>query len=194
MSPRPIEIVKHCCLVGSLLERADLRYKDLRGVNFSNSNLRGADFTKADCRGAIFIKADLSRACLYQADFEGADFSNADMTGAYMRASNFSYARMWFTSMRRVTAKRCFFLGADMTGVDFAYGFFLGSRFGPPVADTKVARNLDKAVFHWYWNPGGGPPSYDPKDGYVEIWDTVTAGFSFTENAGAILDLESEYE
>jgi len=69
---RPLEVVRHCCLAGTNLERADLRYMDLRGVNFTNSNLRGADLSHADCRGTIFVKADLSRACLYNTNCEDA--------------------------------------------------------------------------------------------------------------------------
>jgi len=180
---RPLEVIKHCCLVGANLERADLRYKDLRGVNFTNSNLRGADLSHADCRGTIFVKADLSRACLYNTNCEGADFSNADLTMSYMRATNFSNARMWWAALRRVTAKNAFFLGADMTGVDMAFGFFLGSRFGPPNAITTQMRNADKAVFHWYWNPKGGAPSYDAKPGYVDLWESIMGGVSIQENA-----------
>jgi len=178
-----IEVIKHCCLVGANLERADLRRKDLRGVNLTNSNLRGADLSHADCRGALFIKADLSRACLYNTNCEGADFSHSDMSMSYLRATNFNNARMWWTSLRRVVAKQSFFLGADMTGVDFAFGFFLGARFGPPDAIVDGARNFDLAKFHWYFNPKGGAPSYTPKDGYVELWDSATGGVSLQENA-----------
>ena len=180
---RPLEVIRHCCLVGTNLERADLRYMDLRGVNFTNSNLRGADLSHADCRGTIFVKADLSRACLYNTDCEDADFSNADLTMSYLRATNFTHATMWWASLRRVTAKNAFFLGADMTGVDMAYGFFLGSRFGPPLCKTDQMRNVDKAVFHWYWDPQGGIPSYDPKEGYVDLWRSVLGGISLQENA-----------
>src|SRR3972149_5201933 len=110
---RPLEVVRHCCLAGTSLERADLRYMDLRGGNFTNSNLRGA----------------------------------------------------------------------DMTGVDMAYGFFLGARFGPPLCKTDQMRNVDKAVFHWYWDPQGGIPSYDPQEGYVDLWRSVLGGISLQENA-----------
>jgi len=140
---RPLEVIRHCCLVGTNLERADLRYMDLRGVNFTNSNL----------------------------------------TMSYLRATNFTHATMWWASLRRVTAKNAFFLGADMTGVDMAYGFFLGARFGPPLCKTDQMRNVDKAVFHWYWNPKGGIPSYDPKEGYVDLWSSVLGGMSIQENA-----------
>src|SRR3990170_5002317 len=165
---RPLEVVRHCCLAGTNLERADLRYMDLRGVNFTNSNLRGADLSHADCRGTIFVKADLSRACLYNTNCEDADFSNADLTMSYLRATNFIHATMWWASLRRVTAKNAFFLGA---------------RFGPPLCKTDQMRNVDKAVFHWYWDPQGGIPSYDPKEGYVDLWHSVLGGISLQENA-----------
>lgn len=180
---RSLDVIKHCCLVGADLERADLRYKDLRGVNLTNSNLRGADLSHSDCRGTLFVKADLSRACLYNTDCEGADFSHADMSMSYLRATNFNHARMWFAALRRVTCKQAFFLGADMTGVDFAFGFFLGSRFGPPMAIVKGARNIDLATFHWYWNPQGGAPSYKPVEGYLDLWDSALGGISMQENA-----------
>lgn len=178
------DIVSHCWFVGANFEQKDLSGRDLRGYNFTNANLRAVDLSNCDLRGAKFIKADLSRACLYNANCREADFSGADMTMSYLRAADFSYARMWFVALRRVTAKSAFFLGTDMTGSDFVDGFFLGSRFGPPNAILDMARNLEHARFSW-WLPesGDGKPSYVPKEGYYEANQSFLGGVSLQENA-----------
>ncbi len=177
-------VILHCMLVGQNFDRHDFRKQDLRGYNFTNASLRGADFSYADLRGTTFVMADLSRACLLGVDAEGADFSAADLTGAYMRGANFSNTRMWFSHLIRMTAKNSFFMGADMQGANFAFGFFLGSMFGPPLANTAGARNLDKAVFEWYWKPEGGTPSYDPRPGYYKVTSSPLGGLSLRENSG----------
>lgn len=180
----PKKIPKHCWLVGANLERADLRGRDLRGINFTNANLRGADLSNADLRGTIFVKADLSRTCLYNINAEGADFSGADMSMSYGRAANFSYARMWFCALRRVTYKNSFFLGTDMRGTDFVDAFLLGARFGPPNANLEYVKNIEHARFVWYINPQGGAPRYTPTPGYLEVNQSLIGGLSLQENIG----------
>ena len=83
-------------------EKADLSYRDLRGLNlkgfvlqrvnfqdanlsgmclyecdFSNANLRNADFSNADLRRAIFIRAALKGVILDGANIRTACFSSA---------------------------------------------------------------------------------------------------------------------
>ena len=51
--------MKRYMFAGRNFERADLRNKDLRGVNFTCANFRGADLSGADMRGATLVCADL---------------------------------------------------------------------------------------------------------------------------------------
>src|SRR3990167_7061318 len=57
--------VKRAMYVGRNYERADLRGKDLQGVNFTCGHFRGATLDGADLRGADFTNCDLSRASLH---------------------------------------------------------------------------------------------------------------------------------
>ena len=176
-----LDVLKHCFLVGADFDRADLRNKNLAGVNFSDATFRGADLSYADLRGSKFLQADLSRACLHMADLTGADLSGADLTGAYLKAANFTDARMWFVSLRRVTAKNCFFIKTDLTGSDFFQAELLGARFNGAIL-TQV-RNMTKANYYWYMSPKGGPPSYDPLPGRYRMDTSALGDITIRENA-----------
>lgn len=176
-----LEIMAHCFMVGSNFDRADLRKKNLAGLNFTDATFRGADLSHADLRGAKLIQADLSRACLHMADLTGADLSGADLTGAYLKAANFTDATIWFASLRRVTAKNCLFIGTDLTGADFFQAELMGARFNG--ADMTMVRNFTKANFAWYMSPKGGPPSYDPLPGWYKMDASALGDISLRENA-----------
>lgn len=167
---------------GRNYERADLRNKDLRGVNFTCANLRAADLSGSDLRGALFVCADLSRACLAKCNLEGADLSGADMTGSYLRGANFTNAKMWHTCLKGVIAKNAVFHGADMTGADIARAEMLGARFNDAITDGL--RNIDRAIFRWFLPPMGGKPCYDPFPGATVLTESITGSESYQENSG----------
>ena len=129
------------------------------------------------------VGANLERADLRGLDLRGINLTSANLRGADLSQANLSQATLIRTDLSRANIQRANFTDADMTGVDMAYGFFLGARFGPPLCKTDQMRNVDKAVFHWYWDPRGGVPSYDPKEGYVDLWHSVLGGISIQENA-----------
>jgi hypothetical protein len=112
---------------------------------------------------------------------EGANLTAADFTGAYLRATNFSHAKMWTVMLRRVSAKNAIFFHADMTYADFLGGEFLGSRFNGAILDG--ARNVDRAQFYWWVPAEGGKQVYEPRPGYVRRNYSSTGGVSFQENA-----------
>lgn len=177
-----MELLTKYSLVGANLERADLRGKNLRGVNFTNANLRGADLSDADLRETTFVRADLSRACLHGADCEGADFTGSDMSMCYLKAVNFSKARLWNVTMRRCFVKNSIFFESDLRGANVAFSDFLGSRFNGAILDE--VRNADTATWYWYIPEGWkGPIEYKPREGLVRVEQSVLGGFSFRENA-----------
>ena len=178
------DTIKRAGLIGAQLEDANLSGYNLNNTNFTNANLRGADLSYANLRGAKFCAADLSRANLYMADCTGADFSAADMTMSYGKGTLFVDCAMLRTLLRRVTYKNCFFVNADLEASDMAGGFFVGSCFND--ANTKNIQNLTgphAAIFKWYLRIGGGPPRYEPADGYFEMTTSATGTLSFQENA-----------
>ena len=180
----PVDVVKRVGLIGGQLNSARLSGYNLDGVNFTSASLRGADLSYTNLRGAIFCAADLSRANLYMADCTGADFSAADMTMSYGKGTLFVDCTMLRTLLRRVTYKNCFFVNADLEAADMAGGFFVGSCFND--ANTKNIQNLTgphAAIFKWYLRVGGGPPRYEPADGYIEMTTSATGTLSFQENS-----------
>lgn len=168
-------------LVGAYLERADLRGKNLEGVNLSAANLRGADLEEANLRGATLIRADLSRASLYRADLEGAIMDGADLSMSYAKCTSFKDASMRACALRGVTYKNCFFWGTDLRWADFRGAWMLGTVF----CDVKLerSRNLNHALFYWYFDPEKGPAVFEPRPGYQKI-GRAYPGISFQENAG----------
>ena len=152
--------------VGQYLDRADLRDRNLSGVNFTNATLRGADFTGSNLRGAKFVKADLSRACLHLADCTDADFRGADMSMSYLKATLFKDADMRMATLRCCIGKNALFIGTDLRGSDFVNAFLVGARFDG--ANTEGIRNSDRAIFEYWLHPDKpGKPSYEPVDGWV---------------------------
>jgi hypothetical protein len=169
--------------VGRNYERADLRNKDLRNVNFTACNFRGADLAGSDCRGAIFVMADLSRASLHKCNFSGANMSLSDLTGAYMKGVNFRGANLWHTNLKGVMAKDAQFQGAEMTRADLARGDFLGARFDN--AHVEDVQNIEAAFFTWFCNPAsGGTVHYFPFPGAEVKTRSLLGKWSWQENSG----------
>jgi uncharacterized protein YjbI with pentapeptide repeats len=169
-------------LAGRNFERADLRGKDLRNVNFTCSNFRGADLTDSDLRGAQLVSADLSRACLLRCNLEGANLCGADMSNCYCKGANFSTAKMWHTVLKGAICKNARFFETDMVGADIARADMLGARFDGAI--TEGMRNVDRAIFRWFMPPGGGKPIYDPYPGALVLTESLLGSWSWQENAG----------
>ena len=74
------ELVEYCVREGISLERADLRWANLRGADLGFANFREADFRKANFEWADLRFANFEGANLYEADFEGANFEGSIRT------------------------------------------------------------------------------------------------------------------
>jgi hypothetical protein len=98
-----------------------------------------------------------------------------------MKSANFTDARIWFASLRRVTAKNVLFIRTDLTGSDFFQAELLGAKFYKP--KLTMTRNLTKANFYWWMSPTGGPPSYDPLPGWVKMTESALGDITRRENA-----------
>lgn len=86
-------------------EKANLSYRDLRGLNLkgfvlqrvilrdanlSGMCLRECDFSNADLRNADFSNADLRRAVLIRASLKGAILDGANITAACFSSARFA--------------------------------------------------------------------------------------------------------
>ncbi len=76
-------------VVGSLVERADLRGADLREADLEGAKLLGADLRGADLEGV-----DLREADLRGADLEGVDLREADLRGADLEGANIDFSSL----------------------------------------------------------------------------------------------------
>lgn len=169
--------------VGRNYERADLRDKNLRGVNFTACNFRGADLSGSDLRGATLIMADLSRACLHNCDLRGANLALADLTNAYLKGADFRGANLWKAYLGGVLAKDTQFQTANLTGTDIGRAQMLGARFDD--AQTDEMHNIEWAVFTWFTSAvQGGTPHFSPFPGAEVKTRSLLGNWSWQENAG----------
>jgi hypothetical protein len=180
--PHMIEVGYHCSLVGANLERANLRYHDLRGVNLTNANCRNADFTGANLEGSICIKTDFSSSVIQLANFSHADLSGSDFTQTYGRRTNFSYAKMWNCYLHYCIHKGALYIGTDLDGADLGFSCFLGAKFDG--ANLRGVKNAQYSNFVWWRSPFGlGKISYEPLPGWILMEESQTGGVSVRENA-----------
>ena len=176
-----LEFAHHFYMVGGDFELMDLSGMDLSGCNFTNANMRSIKAIKTNFTGCTMVKTDLSGAILRLADFTDADLSGADMTLTYAKAALFRNTRMWNTIIRHAVWKNALVIDADMTGADILCTLLMGARFdGTKLLDV---RNADRAIYHWWMSPWGGPPSYDPIPGWTKLNESIPGGQSFQENA-----------
>lgn len=120
---------------------ANLKGRDLAGLDFSssdlfraqlqNSNLKksifsGADLSSASLEGAALYKADLSKTILQETDLNGADLSSTNCQGADFRGANLSGVN---------------FEGADLRGADFCNSDLRGANL--------TSANITGAKFHF---------------------------------------------
>ena len=98
------------------LNHANLRYKYLPSINFSNTIL-----DKADLESAVLYRANLRKADLHDAHLYRTDFCNADLTCAVIRGADLVRARLinailCNTDLRWVKLSEANLRGADLTG------------------------------------------------------------------------------
>lgn len=81
-------------LSGANIKVKELAGIDFRGVNLERALLTGADLEGADLRGANLSGTDLMAANLHRARLEDADLTNANLMDANLNDANLSGARL----------------------------------------------------------------------------------------------------
>jgi len=172
----------HFALVGADFHRADLRGKDLSGINLTNASFRGADLERANFTGATLVKCDFSRANVRFGIFDDADLSGSDMSMCYMKAASFRNARMWRVWLRHVMAESAQFFGTDLRHSDVRYSDFWGAKFDGALTDHVA--NVDKASFARWFNTETNQWSLDELPGYKKMVKNFTGSMTYRGNAG----------
>ena len=88
---QPSSLIKAEIFFKSSLEKANLAYLFLQGVNLQGMNLKNAKLLGADLRGAILRYTDLQGAVLIGANLQGADFTGANLQGALVTYKQAEY-------------------------------------------------------------------------------------------------------
>jgi uncharacterized protein YjbI with pentapeptide repeats len=98
-----------------------IKFKGLRGINFSNANLIEADLTGVDLTKANFHEANLGGAKLIEAILEGANFCRADLyktnlSGADLTDANLQGAQIAGTIFKQIGDKKTQLIGCKVYG------------------------------------------------------------------------------
>lgn len=89
--------------------------KDLRGIDFSDSNLYDANFT-----GSNLSEANLSGANLQWADFTEADLTGANLNGAKLQNATMYRTRLTGASLNHADLTKANLVEARLSGADFS--------------------------------------------------------------------------
>jgi uncharacterized protein YjbI with pentapeptide repeats len=121
---------------GRRLERAVLKYADLRDVDFRGAQLQGATLSNANLQGADFSYAQLPGATLEFTKLQGARFEDVDLKGAWLDYAQLQGA--WFNL-------------ADLTGATLAFSNLQGAVFNSAQLQGATLRRarLEGASFYF---------------------------------------------
>jgi len=92
--------------------------KSLQDVNFSNANMVGVDLRNQDLTGTIFAGANLTRANLTGVDFRNKDLTGANLTGVDLSNKDLTGAILIYVN----------FSNANLNGVDLRNKDLTGSN------------------------------------------------------------------
>lgn len=133
---------------------ADLRGKNLQGIDASNATFTKVDFLAADLShanltGAIFHKTDLIEATLVKTIFDGAELDGVDFSNATMNDAVLEKAELKEAIFAGATLRGACFDGADLSGArlqeariegaDFRGAYYDDDTTWPPGFDPDAA-------------------------------------------------------
>ena len=108
--------------------------KDLRGVDFSNSNLKRAIFDRADLEGANLSNSDLSRA-----SFRDANLMKAALDGAILDDADFRKAKLSLANLQNASLNN-----TDLRGIRGRYAIWRNTNWWDAKMNDDLKKALDK--------------------------------------------------
>jgi uncharacterized protein YjbI with pentapeptide repeats len=102
------------------LSFADLRERNLSGVDLSGADVHRADFRRADLRKADFRGAFLSKVSLVRADLRGANLGLTDLRGADLNLADLGETSLRKAKLVGADLSRADLIGADLRGADLS--------------------------------------------------------------------------
>lgn len=115
------------------LSGADLRRRDLSGIDLVHVNLSDADLSRAELQGVSLVDSNLSGALLFDANLKDARLDGADLTAASLRGAN-------LVSARAINAN---FTDADMRGANCESSNFTSARLQHAKLDNSRFNSAD---------------------------------------------------
>lgn len=98
-----------------ILNGADFKHADLRGISFAGAWLEHAEFNGADLQ-----EADFENARLLLANFSGADLRHAKLIRIQGNGSRFNEAKLRWADFSRANLFRADFIEANLIATNFA--------------------------------------------------------------------------
>jgi uncharacterized protein YjbI with pentapeptide repeats len=102
--------------------RAQLKCRNLNGLNLANRKLDEADFTGASLVGASLYGSSLVRASLYCADLRRCDLRNAKLMGADIRGASFRGANLSYAVLDNADLRAAMMMYVGSQGVTVVDG------------------------------------------------------------------------
>ncbi len=102
--------------------RAQLKCRNLDGLNLANRNLDEADMTGASLVGANLYGTSLIRASLYCADLRRCDLRNSKLMGADIRGASFGGANLSFAVLDNADLRAAMMMYVRPQGVSVVDG------------------------------------------------------------------------
>ena len=101
--------------------KAELRAKDLSGLNLKSANLKSANLRGANLYSTNLKSVNLRSANLRRANLRVADLSWADLSGANLYEADLSLADLSVANLRDADLRSADLYGADLSGANL-YG------------------------------------------------------------------------
>lgn len=114
-------------LRGRNLSGLDLRGANLRGADLTGANLSQADLQGADLRGAILDQANLSSTNLAGANLSGASFQQANLAAADLSGAILQSAQLVAANLTGVQLQASRLQGSNFTGADLSFANLQGA-------------------------------------------------------------------
>jgi formylglycine-generating enzyme required for sulfatase activity len=157
------------------LDIVRLRFIDLSGSDFSDSNLSDVKFESSNLSDCNLSNSNLRGACMTAANLTNCNLSNSDLSSAELNYANLSNANLRKAKLYETLMEGTNFTGADLTDSEAWASPWLISLVLKNVGSAKFKEKID-----WVVIPSGtflmGSPLYETNREENESQHQVTLG------------------
>ena len=124
------------------MPKIDLKYQDLRGLNFEYINLSNSDFRRANFDTANISNVNFTGTHLSYTDLSGKDLTGTILTGAYL-----SYTSLAGVDLSGKDLTGTTLTGVDLSGMDLTGTILTGANLSDANLSNAILRhaNLENA-------------------------------------------------